>query len=308
MYCEDKFERDGTPKYFCVRRINEKKVEEITHEKYRPNFYSGKLTLTLQTEQDFLIGSGEVEIRNNRQYLSFARIHNSNKIVIPGSSLKGATRTYVEALSPSCISTEQNACKKDDKPCPACAIFGKQDYQGRVFFKDAELINGKLNNNKEIVQRRPPRISCLGRRFYYFAEPQKVLGRQKELIEVVEKGAKFKFEIEFTNLYGWELGLLLLSMGTDTENTKDFSLKIGGAKNRKCGKVKIIPDAIHFFNKREWLKSKIKIEEKRVESKSEKTKKELIDAYWDKCENWGIKEQVKSVIEKFKKGAPDERE
>ena len=309
---KDRFEKDGTPKYFCakkisIRRIEKKTFEQLSHEKYNEDLYSGKLLLILENEQDLFIGSGEVEIKNDKQYLAFARIYSENHIVIPGSSLKGAIRIYLEALSPSCVSSDRDACGKTEEPCPACAIFGRQDYQGRVFFKDAKLLKGNLNDNKEIIQRRPPWLSCRDRRFYYFEKPDIVHGRQdKERIEVVNKGAQFNFEIEFINLLNWELGLLLLSMGLDDEHQKDFSLKIGGAKNRKCGKVKINLEKIDIINKKEWLRKMINGEVEKEEIKNAKT--EFLNAYWKKCEEWGVKNQVEKIIQKFKSGAPNEKQ
>ena len=65
-------------------------------------------------------------------------------IVIPGSSLKGAIRSVVEAISESCVSktvkkvrdafpTEYkffNECQQDNL-CVACRMFGAMGFQGK---------------------------------------------------------------------------------------------------------------------------------------------------------------------------------
>ncbi|MCX7977363.1 MAG: RAMP superfamily CRISPR-associated protein, partial [Bellilinea sp.] len=76
--------------------------------------------------------------------------------VLPGSSLKGALRSLVEAISPSCVAVNSGAtrfaiprplsrCAQVERLCPACRLFGMSgaghdNYLGQVSIEDARLM------------------------------------------------------------------------------------------------------------------------------------------------------------------------
>jgi len=226
---------EKVPEYYVVKSLGKPEQRPLTlyHDSISNEAFTGRLSLKLKTLSSIFIGSGTVEItQDNQQYLTFARLN--GEIVIPGSSLKGDIRQYAEALSLSCFdaSCEGNAL------CPACRIFGssKASLQGRVSFRDAKLLSGETKIIT-IAQRWEPRIKYdNGRKFYYHKDPQ-IKTQDKERIEVVEERGEFAFFVDFLNLEGWELGLLLLAMGVAPQ--KEFPLKIGGGKNRGLGLVKL---------------------------------------------------------------------
>ncbi|MEW6457056.1 MAG: RAMP superfamily CRISPR-associated protein [Acidobacteriota bacterium] len=295
-YCYDKQDpQSKTFDYYCVEIIPIEKLPFVEHSFIHKNNFSGQLFIRIIAESDLFIGAGEAEVKNNKQVIKFARV--GDKIVIPGSSLKGTIRIYSEALSPSCLDAN---CDGDDF-CPTCRIFGAKNYQGRIFFNDTISSNAKSKEAVEIFQRWGPREwkACEGRKFYFFDHPNLSQGR-KERIETIKKDAQFDSSIEFTNFENWELGLFLLSMGCDKNHM--FSLKLGGAKNRKHGKVRIELDARkslcikgESYSKR-WLGNKL----------PQTDFQSFITEYWNKCGEWNIKTKVEAIIRKFQKGAPDE--
>ena len=100
------------------------------------------------------VGSGLVKYPidsdnpNQESALDFMRTPD-RKPFIPGSTLKGYTRSNFEVLVPGCcFITNKNswekptACKDDSlKLCSACDLFGVNKIMGRVTFSDAYLIS-----------------------------------------------------------------------------------------------------------------------------------------------------------------------
>jgi CRISPR/Cas system CSM-associated protein Csm3 (group 7 of RAMP superfamily) len=299
--------RAGTYDYYIVKSFK-KQREQLNsfHDEYKSELFTGELVLSIKCETDIFIGSGEVEVvvkdinKQKRHCLLF--VHLGDKIIIPASSLKGAIRTYLETLSPSCI---DQSCE-NDVYCPACSIFGSKGYQGRVFFEDA-FPEGNLNSKDDyIAQRWSPNRKWEGRKFYFFNDPEirsDTRNMRNELIRKVSANSVFETNILFENLEKWELGLLLVSMGIDPDHS--FSLKIGGGKNRKLGKIKILLKEIKVHNFKEKFEKRIQGEEIKFQSFNEKG---CLIEYWDKCKEWNIENDVKIILKKFNKGEPDEKQ
>lgn len=274
--------------YYCVPAIRRLDGKQHPLDRLDRNLLSGSLSATLITEQPLLVGSGEAEVTNGGQVLCFARIHKKGKLVIPGSSLKGAIRTYAEALSPSCRAVTDN-CKK----CPACTIFGSTDHQGRFGFEDAEF--EAKTESKSIDQRRKPTVECPGRKFYYFDLPEPIGGEQ-ELVEVVPKDTRIACRARFANLADWELGLVLLAMGTGKDGL-GFSLKICGAKNRKMGKVRFDRATVAIVLDRD-LAARVAGTDGTRPAEAD----ELIEEYVNSCGR--VKDAVLANIALLRKGSP----
>lgn len=178
--------------------------------------------------------------------------------ILPGSSLKGAVRSVVEAVSPSClpvmevqmekaVSQYPGRCSDPHQLCPACRLFGNTRYAGHVlfrdlFFKPEELM---LYNTPHLWQ--PGRrngfkrryIACgrpAGRKVYYHrtpAEPPSNLERR----ELIRDRAQASGQLVFEGVRPADLGLLLAALGVDP--AAPFPIKVGGGKPVGLGSVRI---------------------------------------------------------------------
>ncbi len=252
---ERNFQREPKPFIF----IN---LEKVQKEKFKSldKFYgyNGKMEFHIIVKSNYLyVGSGSYDFKDNIPYYSFYRCN--NKIAIPGSSLKGAIRVMLEALSNSCVSVRKKEelnekfrqCKFDeekpekDKLCPACSIFGTTGYAGRVSFSDAypvQRINTKIVKIGELF---PPKINYQKRKFYQhkkFIEENLKPERNTRFVEAISQNSIFKFKLNFINLEESEISLLFYSMGL----FQDYYIKLGGAKPRCFGTVEIKPIRIEL--------------------------------------------------------------
>ncbi len=275
--------------YDCVKQITQQDGDQQPLSKLLPDLLTGALTATLVTEQQFLIGSGEAEVNNGGQVLRFARIHSANTLVVPGSSLKGCVRTYAEALSPSCIPVGARQCGR----CPACTIFGSTSHQARFGFEDARF--AAQPKPDQIVQRWEPRRQCNDRKFYFFDLPNPI-SNDKETLEFVPAGTKIECSARFINLADWELGLVLLAMGLGKDGL-GFSLKMGGAKNRKKGKVRFGRASVKVT-----LDPDLRTKVFGGKAAEPPTIDDCIDSYMDEFKS--INTQIMQNLERLKKGAP----
>lgn len=254
-----KFEVAPKPFSMVPFESNPKLGPVTGHEKFS-NQMTGKALFHMETLTPFHIGSGIWEVINEEVMRDI--VMSKGKVIIPGSSLKGAFRTIAETISPSCVcKTRQKnfsfkqlkECMVRDekgKVCPACAIFGAMGYKGRAWFTDASLLRGD-----QAVAMIPslygPRPSAKiykdhmgrykGRKFYFHGKPK----RGREMLIVINKGGLFQFEMRFENLSDNEFGLLLTSLGVLDE----FVAKIGGAKPVCFGSVRLTMKQLEIRNK-----------------------------------------------------------
>ncbi|MHA1265523.1 MAG: RAMP superfamily CRISPR-associated protein [Candidatus Helarchaeota archaeon] len=145
-----------------------------------------------------------------------------NKVVIPASSLKGAIRfraeqsfvatqkvnaCYVVRSSPPVtqkswrhkkaygVNQPRYSCRDFRNPCVVCNIFGMMGLRGKIFFTDAELVDGSI----ETLQ-------------------LKVRHGRTSREEAVKPGSIFYFQIYFENFSEDELGLLFFVMNLDNNH------------------------------------------------------------------------------------------
>ncbi len=236
------------------------------HHRYHNNCISGQIIGTIEALSPIHIGSGIIDLAENvgitDQSVNLIKtaVRTGDKVIIPGSSLKGAIRSVVEAISKSCISKTKGAvrkafprknndfyeCNKKDYVCVACRIFGAMGFQGNVSIQDAPLDEGEIVT-KLIPPLYPPqryqkdKVKNLPmRRFYMHGN----LGVGKTPIEACDVGSKFRFTVKFNNLSKEELGLFFTSIGLHSDY--QFKLKIGGAKPVCYGSVDIQIDKIYI--------------------------------------------------------------
>lgn len=227
----------------------------IGHDRLRG--LAGALMLYIRVEPGYLyVGGRRIELdEGTRAYYAFAR--SNGKLVIPSTSIKGAVRSIVEAISNSCVTQgERNqrpdshgACRDVDRLCPACRLFGTTGYAGRVHFSDAYPV-GKLQTEIiKIADLWPPR-RAQGRKFYQFKqfvplgeEPEK----NHRFLEAVPKGTTFATSLRFNNVLPAEMGLILRALGLGESQKQPGTVapmrytKLGGGKPRCLGSVYFAP-------------------------------------------------------------------
>jgi len=265
-------------------------LRDISKSKYLADdrFYEEKLTGRLELElrviSEFLfVGSGSYDFRGKDKLVYYSFFRTNSKVVIPGTSIKGAVRSVLEAISNSCVSqlagkkrTGKNRYKQDEgrppyidkrhshKPCEdinnlcaACRLFGTTGCGGRVSFSDALPANNPDTEIIKIGELFGPTVVKTKRKFYQNKKFNPVGNLKPErnyrFVEAVNKGSIFKTSLSFQNLTKDELALLFYAMGVG----QDYMIKVGGAKPRCFGTVRFIP-----INLKRWADPLEKAEEK----------------------------------------------
>ncbi len=225
------------------------------------NLLSGRLELTMQTLTPVHVGSGYTDFvkAGAQEYLAALqaskRVRDNETLrrryLIPGSSIKGAVRSIVEAITASCVRIVQNkyrrylpsgyvGCSQEDELCLACRLFGAQDYQGHVSFEDAVAPPGSLVSVETPLLWAPAR-SKQGRKFYPHAKP----AQGADPRTCIKTGTQLPLRIHFINLSEAELGVLLTALGLHPKYS--FPIKLGGGKPVGLGSVKLTLNALHLL-------------------------------------------------------------
>jgi hypothetical protein len=165
-------------------------------------------------------------------------VRRKNQPIIPGTSLKGATRSLVEMFTHSCpsVGDRRRMCKyrkETSRVCPACRIFGAMGYRGHIHFDDGVFIT----LNRGVVEIPTPysqRPRNWDRRYY----PHHLVNREASNwpLEVVEAGCRFLIQSTFKNLSAAELGAVLIALGA---GEWQLCPKFGGGKNAGLGAVQM---------------------------------------------------------------------
>lgn len=260
------------PKPFDFVPFVEKPDKQIRpgHESFHlKNHLSGKLVYQIKVQTPLHISSGSyaltdedlgMEAKQVVRDLYKVTVDGVKLPAIPGSSLKGASRAVVEAVTASCIGVtrvkrqdlprENNYTCRPPKLCPACGLFGAMNRQSRLIFGDAVFVNGDavIALLPALYRPRPrygnayrtPSRQYKGRKFYFLGIPQ--THRKGTYVEVLKPGTVLQGTIAFTGLLPAELGLLLFSLGLDSS----FQLAVGGGKPVAFGRIAVEPQALHL--------------------------------------------------------------
>ena len=146
----------------------------IGHDKFQHHRTTGRLHGTIKALTPIHIGSGIIDFGehvNQPVELIKSATRTKGEIVIPGSSLKGAIRSVVEAISQSCVCKTKvslprgpleqfRECKRNNRNeqlCIACRMFGAMGYQGNITLQDAPFIQGKIVTKGVPLLQRPQR-------------------------------------------------------------------------------------------------------------------------------------------------------
>ncbi len=225
--------------------------------------WSGRLELEIEVMSEYLyVGSGNFDLfpLGGKEQACYAFARRNGQLIIPGTSIKGAVRSVVEAISNSCVpqvakgekAPRHEACKDEKALCPACRLFGTTGYGGRVHFSDAVPVGEVKSERIKIADLWPPR-QARGRKFYYAGSFQRLdMQPQKShrFIEAVPRGSKFATILHFENASTAEMGLLIRALGLDLgqqDPSNAFPIKLGGAKPRCLGAVRLRPKRLYLI-------------------------------------------------------------
>lgn len=263
---KDEAAREPKPFFWIALRSGQapSRGEPPAHDRFRD--WSGRLELEIEVVSKYLyVGSGNFELFNldgrEQAYYAFAR--HDGQLIIPGTGIKGAVRSIVEAISNSCVrqvargerAPGHEACRDEKNLCPACRLFGTTGYGGRAHFSDAVPVGEVQPTFIKIADLWPPR-QAKGRKFYHTKsfqpldmQPQ----RNHRFIEVVPNGSKFAATLYFENLSAAEMGLLIRALGLDFSQQDPskvvyvFPVKLGGAKPRCLGAAYLRPKRLYLI-------------------------------------------------------------
>ena len=227
------------------RRVNRK--SPTGHERYHTEHFTGQIRGTIEALSPIHIGSGVIDIGRDVELIKTA-VRTKDRVVIPGSSLKGVIRSVVEAISESCVCKASRDTRRDvprdfrechrrekEPLCVACRMFGAMGFQSNITIQDAPHIDGEIVTKPvpELYRPRPQRgrRDIPGRKFYKHGEV--ALGETP--VEACEVGSKFRFVVQADNLTRAEWGLFFTALGHHHEHP--FKLKIGGAKPACFGSI-----------------------------------------------------------------------
>ena len=209
--------------------------------------------------------------------------------VIPVSSLKGAIRSVVEAISESCICKvsrdtryamprDFSECRQKDRLCVSCRMFGAMGFQSNIVIQDAPRIEGHTVTKYVPELYRPRQQRGIrhipGRKFYKHGE----VATGETPVEACKEGSKFRFVVQVDNLTQAEWGLFLTALGHHP--THPFKLKIGGAKPVCFGSIDFRIDEAHVEkqNQQRYLDWGVQLESAKTGEQLETWKSECIEA------------------------------
>jgi hypothetical protein len=234
------------------------KLEDVNgHHIYQDQNLTGYITTTIIARSPVHVGSGLLELSENKRYpLVKGLLRSQNQPVIPGSSLKGCIRSIVEAITASAVQvTRARELPRQYKPPIAIEkldiaqqIFGTLDYQGLVRFHDAVLEVGEVEIVPSVQLFRPRSESYntyfdgsmpKGRKFYMHGK----LAEGNLPLEACAVDSRFFLRIDFENISRAQLGVFLIALGIAEPR---FNPKLGGAKPACLGTIEFTD--LNIFN------------------------------------------------------------
>jgi hypothetical protein len=222
---------------------------------------SGRLEATLAVVTPLHVGSGALEMRDDRRYPLVRGMTRSNeRIVVPASTLKGMVRSVVEAVTPSCVRITRARrdmlpggaaeCRNEKSLCLACRMFGALGYEGNVRFGDAVLREGQSTMIVSMPALYAPRSrerayyqggQVTGRKFYRHG---RTVVDGVTPVEVCRPDSQLDFVVRFDNLSAAEVGVLLTGLGLVDP---PLILKVGAGKPASYGSVGVISRSLQVW-------------------------------------------------------------
>lgn len=279
-------------------RLNIQGNQEFGHDKYQltNQRFSGKLFLNLTVVSPVSVNSGITVMGTDlaqqtlndvsKRYVAKlsliqSSVQQNQRLIIPGSSLKGVVRSIYEAITRSClcktnakkeeIPNNYSECNDTSKLCPACVVFGAMSWLGLVHFHDAKYDpeNDKPGFDTGLIPAlfppKPQAKNAETQEKIYYYKNNKIRGRKfyphsyqedEEVkptlrIQQAELGKRFTTYVNYANLTKMQLGTLLIALGQDSENR--LGLKIGSGKAVGMGTMKIDVVKIEQLEKNRYL-------------------------------------------------------
>lgn len=230
-----------------------KRQKTVGRDSYKSKHLSGKLFLKLTVKTSTFVASGVVamgsDLSNRTKNIPLIKVAvgQNEKLIIPGSSLKGVIRSIYEAITLSCLCKTKarretipdgyRECHDKNNLCPACRTFGAMGWQGLISFKDAtaDEIKTSIGFMPSLYKPEPERDGyylngkVAGRKFYYHAIEAVDKGKQQGIpVQQAAMELTFSTQLQFMNLTEAELGTIAIALGQDENN--HFALKIGAGK------------------------------------------------------------------------------
>lgn len=233
----------GRPGYFLMRL----EPPERRPAPDRDQGVRGRLTVEITCRTPLHIGSGSpLGLGPDRKQLvgGIAAVRGDGDAlapIIPGSSLKGAVRAVVEAITPSCERVSARGadgarpCRSAAALCPACRIFGAPGWRSTIGFGDLAPAQGVTVTMQRVGQRYSHRNAPRRGRRLYRPSPEEPLPDKEETLAVVAAGGRFRGAIYLDGVDREGLGLVLLALGIPPQGLP--YLRLGGGKNRGLGIV-----------------------------------------------------------------------
>lgn len=257
------------PKPFALVPIPKEKPnrkDATTHERFKNLTGQMELVFTVVSEYLF-VGSGGYEFdpnaKGDRPDIWHTFYRRNGQICVPGTSIKGAIRSILEAISNSCLPQSRRGervhethqpCRSQNELCPACRLFGTTGLRGRVCFTDSIPMGDVKTLKVKISELWEPKRWTNARRFYenktFQPLPNQRPERNFRFVEAVPKETRFQTTLEFENLSEAELGLLFFALGFEPRDdgcVYAFAPKLGGAKPRCFGNVQFQPKRLRLW-------------------------------------------------------------
>ncbi|HHY65665.1 MAG TPA: hypothetical protein GX517_00440 [Alicyclobacillus sp.] len=221
----------------------------------------GRLLVKLRTLTQLIVGTGEYELSDDRFVRAIQR--EQGIPVIPGSTVRGVLRQYVELLSKSCVLyTDENtptslSCKTPSKEgragvCPACQLFGivgkKIALSGLVSAGTFRPIGEAREEDVQIPQLYRPqhphkenniyfrKVYCHGNPKYILEAVRNWKDRRSEQFRAVSAQVEFAGYVDVENCRPEEVGLVVLALGAVPQHS--FDIKMGYGKPAFFGSVR----------------------------------------------------------------------
>jgi hypothetical protein len=228
-------------------------VEPVEKSRFHPRKgdHNGQLCVTINILTPTHFGAGLLEFNEEGGTFTHKLNRENGKISLPGSSFKGMLRSVFEAVSESCILTDESdeygRCSDNNNICPACEMFGRLGKKGLLGFSSFVAdSNPKLFCLPPLW---PPKIiEPQKRKFYKHSSAYKKIsdassckeGAQYECLPV---GAKLQGIVSYHSLSDDRLGGLLFALGLGwkdkNENKVTINHKLGYGKPAYFGSVHI---------------------------------------------------------------------
>jgi len=270
------------PYSFVPYNSKVERAQIVGRDRMRSDLYHGKIVLRIEALTQMLVSTGELDYVGD-QIMKGVQSR-QGRPVIPGSSIKGMSRTHAEMMSYACnmskiprvlkehASEPNKSCSggKNDptkaEVCVCCRMFGFVGDQ-----KKKCVQKGLLEFSEFILQGDPSQWTTTAKIPQLYAPLRKVEAKdlylsdedylQKKVYkhgtpqqhkgttyQVVRAGAQFVGEIVFLNLSKSELALFILSLGA-AEGKRRFQSKLGYAKPAFFGSVQVDVLQVQPYNR-----------------------------------------------------------